>query len=83
MAAEVIPIRQGRPSLRAERDLDHAFHASEEQEQARIAEPLLHQLEAFAADYGPAAMQVVARLTHWHTRHARRWAAAVEMEEVA
>lgn len=83
MVADVIPIQRGRPSRAAERDLDHAFHASEEQEQARIADHLLGQLEAFATDYGPAAMQVVARLATWHHRHRRRWAALDAGEGVA
>jgi hypothetical protein len=95
MAAQVIPLhraetagsdrisRPGRPSRTIERDLDHRFHADEEQEQARIASRLIDQLFVIAHDYGPVAMHVVAAMEHWHQRHARRWADEVADERVA
>lgn len=95
MAAQVIPLHRaetadsgrisprGRPSRAAERDLDHMFHADEEQEQARIASRLIEQLFVIAHDYGPAAMQVAAAMDRWHQRHARRWADDVADERAA
>ncbi len=69
----VRPARRGRPSAADDAALDMAFHVSEEQEQAATARPLIGRLYVIAQDYGPAAMQTVRALDHWHVRHARRW----------
>lgn len=63
----------GRPSKMAERDLDHAFHASEEQEWNALVRPLVDRMYLVAADYGPMAMDTVTGIDRLLQRHARRW----------